>query len=65
MKNMDVYSGERVKKVHCTRDTLRVDLLDGGLLPLGLIRDQYRVVECEHLNLFPPDSFWHSANFLS
>ena len=34
---MDVNPGERVKNVKCTRDTLRVDLLDGRaiLVPLA------------------------------
>jgi hypothetical protein len=29
MRNMDVYPGERIKNVHCTRDSPRVDLVDG------------------------------------
>ena len=37
MRNMDVQPGERVKNVRCTRDSLRVDLLDGRsiIVPLA------------------------------
>jgi hypothetical protein len=33
---MDVQPGERVKDVRCTRDTLRVDLLDGRAIIVPL-----------------------------
>jgi hypothetical protein len=33
---MDVYPGERVKNVRCTRDSLRVDLLDGRTIIVPL-----------------------------
>ena len=33
---MDVQPGERVKDVRCTRDTLRVDLLDGRTISVPL-----------------------------
>lgn len=35
-KNMDVQPGQRVKNVRCTRDTLRVDLLDGRIIIVPL-----------------------------
>ncbi|MBK8541014.1 MAG: DUF2442 domain-containing protein [Ardenticatenia bacterium] len=33
---MDVHPGERVKNVRCTRDSLRVDLLDGRTIIVPL-----------------------------
>ena len=33
---MDVQPGQRVKNVHCTQDTLRVDLLDGRTISVPL-----------------------------
>jgi hypothetical protein len=33
---MDIHPGERVKNVHCTRDSLRVDLLDGRTIIVPL-----------------------------
>jgi hypothetical protein len=33
---MDVHPGERVKHVRCTRDSLRVDLLDGRTIIVPL-----------------------------
>ncbi|MBI5567966.1 MAG: DUF2442 domain-containing protein [Chloroflexi bacterium] len=36
MLNMDVQPGERVKDVRCTRDILRVDLLDGRTISVPL-----------------------------
>jgi len=33
---MDVFPGERVKNVRCTKDTLRVDLLDGRTIIVPL-----------------------------
>ena len=36
MKNTDVSPGERVKSVRCTKDSLRVDLLDGRTIIVPL-----------------------------
>jgi hypothetical protein len=36
MKNMDLHPGERVKDVRCTKDSLRVDLLDGRTIIVPL-----------------------------
>lgn len=33
---MDVHPGERIKNVRCTRDSLRVDLLDGRTIIVPL-----------------------------
>jgi len=34
--SMDIHPGERVKHVRCTRDTLRVDLMDGRTISVPL-----------------------------